>query len=369
MISFLFVDTERVWRGGQDQLFALLQGLCKRGHIVHLACPPGTLLEERARNAGIRIHPFAMRSEIGPIAFLHLLGILWRARADVLAFNTPRPILLGNLASRFIRVRARIIFRRVSFPLRKGIFARLKYTWGIHSIVAISESIRFQLQAGGIPSARIKTIYEGLDLSGFPRRQHAGVQRTNDTIIIGSVAHLSPEKGLSHLIEAASLIPDARSQMRFVIVGDGECREELERQVRERNLEDCFYFAGFQNQTSTYLYSFDIFVLPSLSEGLSSSILSAMAASLPVIATDVGGIPELIRHEQEGLLVSPGDPISLAQAIQRLCRDSEGRLRMGRSGRARVEERFTLQRKIVETELLCESLIKQSARVERAAHA
>jgi L-malate glycosyltransferase len=369
MISFLFVDTERVWRGGQDQLLTLLMGLRQRGHTVHLACYPGTLLEERARSVGINIHPFAMRSEIGPIAFYRLMAILWRARADIIAFNTPKPILLGNLASHFIGVRARIIFRRVSFPLRNGFMTHIKYNWGINCIIAISESIRCQLQACGVHPSRIKTIYEGLDLSCFPKREKSGTRRFDDPIVIGTVAHLSPEKGLSHLIEAASLISDARAQMRFIIVGEGECKQDLEKHVRERGLEDCFHFAGFQHQTSKYLDSFDIFVLPSLSEGLSSSILSAMATSLPVIATDVGGIPELIRHEEEGLLVSPADPISLAQAIERLCNDPEARLRMGRKGRERVEELFTLQRKILETELLCESLIRQSAQISRAAHA
>lgn len=368
MISFLFVDTERVWRGGQDQLLSLILGLHKRGHRVHLACYPGTLLEERARNAGILINPFSMRSEIGPIAFFSLVSILRRVRPDIIAFNTPKPILLGSLISHFIPVRARIIFRRVSFPLRKNLFTRLKYNWGIRCIVAISESISCQLHADGVPLSRIKIIYEGLDISGFPRAGTPGTRRPDDPIVIGCVAHLSPEKGLNYLIHAASLIPEVRSRMRFVIVGDGKCRPDLEKDVRERGLEGCFHFAGFQDQTSRHLLSFDIFVLPSLSEGLSSAILSAMASSLPVVATHVGGIPELIRNEEEGLLVPSGDPVALAQALRRLCNEPETRLRMGRKGRARVEEFFTLQRKILETEKLCESLIQESARISRVAH-
>jgi len=368
MISILFIDTERVWRGGQDQLLSLILGLHRRGHRVHLACHPNTLLEERARNAGIFIYPLSMCSEIGPIALLRLASILRKVRPDILAFNTPKPILLGSLVSHFIPVRARIIFRRVSFPLRKNFFTRLKYKWGIHRIIAISESIRCQLYADGVPLSRIKTIYEGLDISGFAQGGITRTRHPNDPIVIGCVAHLSPEKGLEYLMHAASLIPEVRTRARFVIVGDGQCRQDLEKQVRELGLENCFQFVGFQHQTSEYLLSFDIFVLPSLSEGLSSAILSAMASSLPVVATRVGGIPELIRHEEEGLLVPPGDPMALAEALGRLCNESETRLLMGRKGKARVEEFFTLQRKILETEKLCESLIRESAQTSHEAH-
>src|SRR5512140_2347030 len=130
MISFLFIDAERVWRGGQDQLFTLLRGLCRRGHRVHLICHPGTLLEERAREAGVEVHAFSMRSGTGLIYFFRILRGMLRVLPQILAFNTPKPILLANVASRFSTVRARLIFRRVNFPLRRNLLTRWKYNWG-----------------------------------------------------------------------------------------------------------------------------------------------------------------------------------------------------------------------------------------------
>ena len=115
--------------------------------------------------------------------------------------------------------------------------------------------------------------------------------------------------------------------------------------------------------------SFDYFVLPSLSEGLSSAILSAMAASLPVIATNVGGIPELIQHEENGLLVAPADAVALAQAIQRLGDHPEEAFDMGRRGRLKAERQFTLQRMILQVEDLCSSFLDRPAPVSGAAHA
>jgi glycosyltransferase involved in cell wall biosynthesis len=361
MFSFLFVDTERVWRGGQDQLFTLLAGLRRQGHRVHLVCQPCTLLEERAREIKISVHPVAIRSEIGLISFFHLFSILRRVRPDVIAFNTPRAVLIGTLASRLASTRARIIFRRVNFPLRKSPFTRFKYTWGIDCIVAISESIRLQLQVCGIPLSKIKTIYEGMDLSLYPRRVPSTPIPAQRPVVVGTVAHLSREKGLKYLIEAASLIPNVREKIRFVVVGDGECHQELKEQVKQRGLEDIFHFAGFHSDTSKFMKSFDIFALPSLSEGLSSAILEAMASSLPIVATEVGGIPELVKNEENGLLVAPGNPSALALAIQQLSAHPEEARRMGERGRERMELQFTLERKIRETEDLCRHLLEQPA--------
>ncbi len=361
MLSLLFIDTERVWRGGQDQLFTLVKGLHQRGHSVHLICEPGTLLEARAAGIGVIPHPIKIRSEVGLISLLHLASVLWKVHPDVVAFNTPRAILGGSLASRLASVRARIVFRRVLFPLRTGFFTRLKYTWGIDCIVSISEAIRSQLQVCGIPGSRIKTIYEGIDLSLYPKRACLKQRRADEPAVVGTVAHLSREKGVNYFIEAASMIPDATRKLRFVIVGDGDCLQELKDLADKKGLKDVFQFAGFQSNISQYLETFDIFVLPSLSEGLGSAILEAMATSLPVVASDVGGIPELVKNGDNGLLVSPAHPASLAQAIQHLAENPDISQRMGLRGRQRVEEQFTLERKIMETEQLFTELAGRSA--------
>lgn len=360
MLSVLFIDTERVWRGGQDQLLALLQGLHRCGHRIHLICHPNSLLENHARRSGIAVYPLRIRSEAGLVFFFRLFFAIRRIRPQILAFNTPKAILLGTLASRFSSVRARVIFRRVNFPLRKGIFTLIKYTWGIDCVIAISESIRLQMQVHGVPASKIRTIHEGIDLSLVPRLNRAETRRPGGPAVVGTVAHLSPEKGLKYLIEAASLIPEVQKQLRFVIVGDGECLKELEQLVESKGLPDIFEFAGFHSDTFRYMKSFDIFVLPSLSEGLSSAILEAMASSLPIVATKVGGIPELVADGENGLLVAPADPAALALAIQRLAQNPEEAIRMGLRGRERMEKHFTLERKISETEKLCSLLVKES---------
>ena len=174
--------------------------------------------------------------------------ILRRVRPDVLAFNTPKAVFIGTLASKFAPVGAKIIFRRVNFPLRNNLFSRLKYTWGIDSIIAISESIHLQLQMCGIPASKIRTIYEGMDLSLYPKPTQPKYRNPNEPVVIGTVAHLSREKGLNYLIEAASLIPEVQDRMRFVIVGDGKCLQELRDLAAKQGLEGCFSFCRLSFQ-------------------------------------------------------------------------------------------------------------------------
>ncbi len=361
MFSLLFVDTERVWRGGQSQLWTLMEGLHRRGHSVHLICHPRTLLEKRAVENGISVHPMIIRGELAPIALFRLISSLRRIRPEVLAFNTPKAIFIGTLASRFIPVGARIIFRRVSFPLRKSFMTRFKYTWGIDCIIAISKSIHLQLVSGGIKASKIRTIYEGIDPSLYPAQKEKKNRRPGDPIVVGTIAHLSREKGLHYLVEAAGLIPDMRGRLQFIIVGDGGCLPELQALVHKKRLDDVIEFAGFHPDTFHYMREFDVFVLPSLSEGLSSAILEAMAASLPIVATEVGGIPELVKNGDNGLLIAPADPPALAGAIRQLAEDPEKSELMGRRGRQRMEERFTLERKVTETERLFADLLNRPA--------
>jgi glycosyltransferase involved in cell wall biosynthesis len=188
-------------------------------------------------------------------------------------------------------------------------------------------------------------------------------------VVIGTVAHLSHEKGINYLIEAASMIPDVKARMRFVIVGDGKCLQELKALSSSKGLNEVIHFAGFHPSTYEFMKSFDIFALPSLSEGLSSAILEAMAASLPIVATQVGGIPELVTDGENGLLVAPADPAALAQAIRQLADDPEESERMGKRGRERMEVQFTLERKILETERLCYALLHRPSHPPRSSYA
>jgi L-malate glycosyltransferase len=354
-LAILYVDTEKVWRGGQEQLLSLMTGMKNRGHAVWLAAPPQAPLLQKVVDYGIGACPFRQRSELSPLAFFRIARLLRSTRFDVIHFNTPRAILAGGLAARACRIPICVSSRRVNFPLRSRL-SRHKYTLLQNSIFTVSVSIRETLVEGGIPPAMVKVVYEGVDLEWIDR-QLPRERRKKGEIRVGMVAHLSPEKGHRTMLEAISRL--SRSDTRYFLVGDGVLREELERFAEELGINDRVVFTGFRSDCEAFMKTLDLFCLPSLSEGLSSAILAAMANRLPVLATEVGGIPELVINGETGLLVPPGDSARLTGALARLLSSAEERTRLGLAGRRRIEEHFTLAKKISRTEELYLELLKK----------
>lgn len=356
-LRILYLDTESFWRGGQEQLFSLMVGIRKRGYAVELAAPLRSPLASRAREAGITTHNFRQRSELSLRAAWRLARILGPGKVDVLHYNTPRPVLAGKLAALLSGVSVLIASRRVNFPLRSP-FSRIKYNWFLDRVVTVSGSIRRTLVQGGVRPERVSVIYEGVDLRTIDRLPKTSVLPEKRGLVVGVVAHLSPEKGHVTLLKAAARLRKRFPDVTYVFVGGGERRQMLEEWGRALNVADRVLFTGFRKDSDAMMREFDIFCLPSLSEGLSSAILAAMAQQLPVVATQVGGIPELVSDGRTGLLVPAGRPEELAEALARVLSSSSLRRRMREAGRQRVALHFTLDGKLDETERLYLELAK-----------
>lgn len=349
-LRILFIDTEKVWRGGQDQLLSLLQGLKKHGEHVSLVAQPESPMEKRARDEGIMVYPTKLWSEFDLLTFSRFYRLFRSTRIDIVHYNTPRPIFLGTLASKIMHIPVRIISRRVNYPLRKNPYSRFKYQWGIDRIIAVSNSIKETLVAHGINPNIIDTVYEGIDIASFDAVPASKEQfASGDGFAFGTLAYMSDEKGLSFLVDAAKRVCDKFPLARFVLVGEGPLRKKLETQVRNLGLGSNVVFTGFREDVVSLLKTFKGFVLPSLSEGFPTVILYAMAASLPVVATNVGGIPEMVQHGATGLLVEPADADSLAEALCGILKNATAAVEMGRAGRRRIESVFNLDKKISET--------------------
>jgi len=161
--------------------------------------------------------------------------------------------------------------------------------------------------------------------------------------VVGVVARLHPQKGHEYLIKAARVLADKFKDLKIVLVGDGELRAELEQAVVEAGLSETFIFLGFRSDVRDLLSMFDIFVLPSLYEGLPNVILEAMATNLPVVATSVDGTVELVDDGETGYLVPPRDPGALVAKIGNLLESADLRRQFGRAGRKKVEEQYSLE--------------------------
>jgi glycosyltransferase involved in cell wall biosynthesis len=178
--------------------------------------------------------------------------------------------------------------------------------------------------------------------------------------VVGNVAALVPHKGQRYLIEAAHTVVREMPDVRFVILGEGELREHLERLVHERHLEKHVFLPGFRTDVLGCIKGFDLFAMSSVTEGLGTSLLDAMACSKAIVATRAGGIPEVVAHRITGLLVEPRDADAMAQAIVTMLSDDSARQRMGEAGFARVRDGFTVERMVAETAGVYERLAGRS---------
>lgn len=213
-------------------------------------------------------------------------------------------------------------------------------------VFAVSEQVRQQcIEVDGIDPAKVETIYNGLNLTGWSAHSR-GERAANGAAVIATVGNIRRVKGHDVLIRAAAIVAAAFPSVQFSIAGEvlePEYFAELQGLLAELDLTGRLHFAGNIADLPTYLSTADIFVLPSRSEGFSNALIEAMAASLPVVATRVGGNPEAVQNDVSGLLVPPDDPQALADALIRLLSDTAGATEMGLQGRRIAESLFTTE--------------------------
>ena len=323
----LHIDTARTWRGGQNQVLLLMRRQRGAGHEAHLAAPRDSALFERARGEGFPVHPLG--------SVLALARIQRALRPDVVHWHAAKAHSIGALATLLAPGPARVLSRRVVFPVRGSIGSRLLYALPIDRILAISNAVKEALVRSGVEGGKIEVVPSGIEL-GTPlpaseRNELRRSLRTEDDDIVGiTVAALDEGKGHRELLEAMARTPGPK----LWIAGDGPLRSRFE--AAARPLGDRVQFLGFRADISSLLRAADFFVLATRSEGLGSSVLEAMAAGLPVVATRVGGIPETVVDGRTGILVPPDDPAALANALARMAGDRGLRVEMGREGLSRA---------------------------------
>ena len=351
----IHIDTAKTWRGGQRQVLLTVLGLRERGHRTVLVAHPEGELAARA-SEGHDLIRLAPRAEVDLHAGWKLSRIIRELRPDIVHAHDPHAVALAALALSFLtsgRCPSLIASRRVAYHLKAHAFSRWKYHQ-VACFVAASNAINQILIDDGIDPTRIVTVYEGIELHRVQAEPaaniHAEFWLPTHAPIVGAVAALTQEKGHKYLIEAAALVLREVPDTRFIILGEGELRSSLERQIKELHLDKHVLLPGFRADILSFIKSFDVFVMSSLFEGLGTSLLDAMALSKPTVASDTGGIPEVVAHGETGFLVPPRDARELAGAISKLLKDSDRRDRMGRAGLERVKRLFTAEQ-MVETTL------------------
>jgi glycosyltransferase involved in cell wall biosynthesis len=264
--------------------------------------------------------------------------------------------LAGRLARRPVIWHVRIAERD---PLLDRLLARLA-----RAIVVNSQAVgrRFGRPAAG----KVRCIHNGVDLARFtpqkaPPALRASLGLLDGAPVVASVGRFVAFKGYGHLLEAARSVHQAMPAAHWVLAGDGELRGTLEAQCRGLGLEAVVHFTGWRDDVPDLLALCDVFVLPSLSEHFGRVLIEAMAMARAVVATDAGGVPEIVVHGETGLLVPPAQPKALAEAVLALLENPARAARLGAAGRRRSEERFSLPRHVEAVEALYHEIIGEDA--------
>ncbi|MEO6213863.1 MAG: glycosyltransferase family 4 protein [Vicinamibacterales bacterium] len=360
----LHIDTARTWRGGQNQVLVTVLGLRSSGHRAMLVAHPDGELRRRAEE-GLEFLPLAPMTEMDLSAAWRLSRAIKQLRPDIIHAHDPHGVAMAALALSMSTQPVTpplIASRRVDFHLRGSALSRWNYRQ-VDCFICASDAIRAMLLGDGVEATRAVTVHEGIDLEHAAAAEaaplHEELWLPHGSPVVGNVAALVPHKGQKHLVEAAALVVRQVPDARFVIAGEGELQSALEHQIKHLGLEKHVILAGFRPDILSVHKAFDLFVMSSVTEGLGTSVLDAMACGRPVVGTTAGGIPEVVQDGVTGMLVAPRDHQAMADAIVTLLKDEGLRARMGAAGLSLAHARFSAERMVQDTIRTYERVVLQ----------
>ena len=333
-LRVVHVDTERGWRGGERQAFWLAERLVRLGHVSIMAVRPDEPLAGKAKEASLPIIPLSPFSEMDILAGMTLRRSIINEDADIVHAHSGHAVALAALATMGTRARM-VLTRRVSFPLKRNPASLWKYARA-DAMIAVCRATADSLVASGIESARITVAYSGVDLTRVipPASPEAlaslGVRAGAPLVVMVAalVGHKDPLTFVRAMDVARRAVPDVQALM----VGEGELRPHVEREIGALGLEDCVHLAGYRTDADSLMSVADVVALSSNDDGIGGVVIDAMSFGKPVAATAAGGIPEAVANGETGLLVPVGDATALGEAIARLLTDRELAAQMGANG-------------------------------------
>jgi glycosyltransferase involved in cell wall biosynthesis len=361
----LYVITKANWGGAQRYVYDLALASKEHGYDVAVAYgTPGELME-RLDQAGIRTIPLQklgrdirISSELG--AFTSLLKVLKTERPDVVHINSSKAGALGTLAARLGGVPT-IIFTAHAWAFNESrpVWQKIVFK-GIHAVtillshrtICVSNSVRHDMRWVPGSAKKLVVIRNGIREAEYLPKEEAREKlwpgHTNGTWI-GMLSELHPSKRIEDAIQAIKDVRRSHPDAVLVVLGEGERRETLEKAIQESSLQSAVQLTGFVPNGPSYLHAFDIFLHTSQTDALAYAVIEAGLAGLPVVATRVGGIPEVVKGGSTGRLVSPRHPEDIANELRAFIEHPEEALKMGALLRTDMQKRFSIQRMIQET--------------------
>ncbi len=336
--------------GGQEKLLIEFARHAdhRRFKLTFVSLGGRGVVADDLESCGCAVVALGQPSGLKPSLIIRLARLFRELRPGVVHSHDNRSLLYAAPAARLAGVPRRIHTRHgrsVGATPRQIRMVRL-VSGLVHRFVCVSGDVEALSIAEGIRPSRLLTIRNGIDLERF-----AFTGPAPDGPVV-TVSRLSPEKGVDNIVRAAAIAIRQNPELRIEVAGDGPCLPEVRQMIAELGLEGQVSLLGTVRDVPSLLARAGLFVLPSRSEGVSLTLLEAMARGLPVVATKVGGTPEVVVDGETGILVPPEDPQALAEAIIRVRGDHEAARRMGEVGRRRVERLFDIRRMVADYEAL-----------------
>ena len=360
-LHIVHIESGRHWRGAQVQVLHTLLGQRELGHHVELIAPEGSELAKKARDEGIEVHHLGMRITHYRVDVGRMTRLFKQAKPDIVHLHSSHAHNVGGLAARLAKVPAVVLSRRMDTPI-KLIHHKLKYQFGYDRIIAISEGVKAALVKAGVKSHRISVVRSAIEdtwwtVIGSRESVRKDFGYSEDDLVVTIIAAVEPRKGQELLIRALPKILEKAPNVKVCFAGKDELSQPERLLAKELKVEDKVLFAGFRPDVHDVIAASDIVAAPSYLEGLGVSIMESMACGKPVVASNVGGIPESVIDGLTGFLVPTGDEAALAEAITKLARDENLRDEMGRKGKERAMAEFSIPVLIQSTlEVYCDLL-------------
>jgi glycosyltransferase involved in cell wall biosynthesis len=344
-MTIIHVSTASSWRGGEQQIAYLLLELAKQNIHQIVFCPKGSPLHSFCKENNIAFNAYRKRSGIDLWTAFQITGLCRRTESPIIHTHDSKSHTAAFLSVFLFKNKAPVVVhRRVSFPIKKSLLSDIKYNHSaITHIICVSEYARAMVTSRLLRKDKTVTIHDGIDLSKFAENKAGQILR--DTcklqkkhILIGNISALTAEKDFFTFVDTASYLLVNHPDFRFFIIGEGPQKQEIARYIKEKGIEDKVIMTGFMDNIPDILPELDLFLFTSVNEGLGTTLLDAFACKIPVVSTNAGGIPEIVKHNFTGLLAGVKQPLELADAVEKIIADKELRSRLIENAFAAVHD-------------------------------
>lgn len=346
-MNILFINSLRKnrWGGGEKWMVEAASGLIRLGHQCTIGCIPNSVIEGKAQGKNVPVIDFNIKSDIDLFSIYKLKRILTSNQIDVLICCQNKDVKIGGRAARKAKTKA--VFSRQGLQLFSD-KKKYKYpfTQLVDGIITNTQSIKNIYESfGWFPDNFIHVLYNGMEMPELiPNLSKQDIYNVNnETKVVLSAGRLSEQKGFTYFIDAANICKKEGLNYRFFIAGSGKLETELKNKVRQLNLENDVTFLGFVENMTPFYQAADVFVLPSLHEGMPNVVMESMANGTPAIATRVNGADELIDSEKTGFLIDPKSPEQIVEMLKHYFSETVNKQQMASDCRQHVTKNFTTE--------------------------